>query len=166
MVSMPDGTCSKERPLSSKACSTLRPKPISEFILSFSMFTEQKPFLPAMPVITKRDFWQVLPTIQVPSSSGALVLRMLMGMPCWRTGKMASSWSTGTPMYASSLSSLYVITSMASGLSMIRGSAIRKPDTSVQFSYTSALMALATIEPVISDPPLEKVLILPSGIEP
>ena len=35
-------------------------------------------------------------------------------------------------------------------------------DTSVQFSYTSARLALATIEPVTSEPPREKVLTFPS----
>ena len=33
-----------------------------------------------------------------PSSSGALVLRMLIGIPALRTGKIASSWSTEAPM--------------------------------------------------------------------
>ena len=50
------------------------------------------------------------------------------------------------------------MTSIGLGLSTILGSAARKPDTSVQFSYTSALIALATIEPVTSEPPLENVL--------
>ena len=35
---------------------TFLPKPISEFIKSFSILTEQKPFLPAIPVITYLDF--------------------------------------------------------------------------------------------------------------
>ncbi len=56
--------------------------------------------------------------------------------------------------------------SITSGFSTILGSAIKKPDTSVQFSYISALTALATIEPVTSLPPLEKVLIVSFGIEP
>lgn len=42
---------------------------------------------------------------------------------------------------------------------MILGSVTRKPDTSVQFSYMSAEMAFATMEPVTSEPPLEKVQI-------
>ena len=37
--------------------------------MSFSMLMAQKPFLPAIPVITYLDFWQVLPTIQVPLRS-------------------------------------------------------------------------------------------------
>ena len=45
-------------------------------------------------------------------------------------------------------------------------SAIKMPETSVQFSYISTLAALDTIEPVISEPPLENVLTLPSGSEP
>ena len=49
---------------------------------------------------------------------------------------------------------------------MTLGSATRNPDTSVQFSYTSTFAALATMDPVISEPPLEKVLTLPSGMEP
>ena len=52
MVSMPVGRCSKEISLSSKTSRTLRPKPISAFIRSFSMVRTEKPFLPAMPVIT------------------------------------------------------------------------------------------------------------------
>ena len=36
-------------------------------------------------------FLAVLSTIQVPSSSGRLVLRILIGMPFERTGKIASS---------------------------------------------------------------------------
>ena len=38
------------------------------------------------------------PTIHVPLSSGELVLRILMGMFSWRTGKMDSSWRTPAPM--------------------------------------------------------------------
>ena len=45
-------------------------------------------------------------------------------------------------------------------LSTILGSAIRKPETSVQFSYISACTARAMIEPVTSEPPLENVLIV------
>ena len=45
-----------------------------------------------------------------------------------------------------------------------RGSAIRKPFTSVQFSYSSALAARATIAPVISLPPREKVRIASSWL--
>ena len=66
-------------------------------------------------------------------------------------------------MYESSLSSLYVIVTIGLGLSIILGSATRKPDTSVQFSYKSAFTALATIEPVISEPPRENVLIVSLG---
>ena len=100
----------------------------------------------------------MLSTIHVPSSLGLLVFLILIGIPAERTGKIASSWSTDAPMYESSLSSLYVIISIPTGFSTIRGSATRKPDTSVQFSYTSALIAPAIIEPVISDPPREKVM--------
>ena len=49
------------------------------------------------------------------------------------------------------------------GCGTMRGSAIRKPDTSVQFSYTLASTARATIAPVISDPPRENVFTVPSG---
>ena len=52
------------------------------------------------------------------------------------------------------------------GFSTIRGSATIKPETSVQFSYMSALIALATIEPVTSEPPLENVFTVPLGIAP
>ena len=48
----------------------------------------------------------------------------------------------------------------------MRGSAMRKPDTSVQFSYTSACTARATMAPVMSDPPRENVLMLPSRLRP
>jgi hypothetical protein len=40
------------------------------------------------------------------------------------------------------------------------------PGTSVQFSYTSAPTPRATIAPVMSEPPREKVLMLPSGLLP
>ncbi len=43
----------------------------------------------------------------------------------------------------------------------MRGSQARKPLTSVQFSYRSALTARATTEPLMSLPPREKVLTLP-----
>ncbi len=46
------------------------------------------------------------------------------------------------------------------------GSAIRKPDTSVQFSYTSASSAAAASAPVMSLPPRLKVWMLPSGSTP
>ena len=61
-----------------------------------------------------------------------------------------------------SRSSRYVIYFIGFGSGTILGSATRKPDTSVQFSYTSARLALATIEPVTSEPPREKVLTFPS----
>ena len=48
----------------------------------------------------------------------------------------------------------------------LRGSAIKNPETSVQFSYRSACTAKATRDPVISDPPLEKVTIVPSFFAP
>ena len=49
---------------------------------------------------------------------------------------------------------------------MMRGSAIMKPDTSVQFSYSEAFAARETIAPVMSEPPRENVLISPEGIAP
>ena len=55
---------------------------------------------------------------------------------------------------------------IGSGLLMILGSQIRNPLTSVQFSYILAEAALATIEPVTSEPPLENVFMVPLGIEP
>ena len=55
---------------------------------------------------------------------------------------------------------------MTFGFFTILGSALNIPETSVQFSYKSALTDRAIIEPVTSDPPLEKVLMLPSGIAP
>ena len=87
-----------EMPFSSNTCSTLRQKPTSEFIMAFSTVTAAKSFLPAIPVMINRGFWQVASTISVPLSSGALVLRILMGIPSLRTGKMASSWSTVAPI--------------------------------------------------------------------
>ena len=39
-----------------------------------------------------------LETIIVPSASGSIVLRIWMGMPLERIGRMASSWSTDAPM--------------------------------------------------------------------
>ena len=59
-----------------------------------------------------------------------------------------------------------MIVVIGSGFLMIRGSAIIHPETSVQFSYRLAFTALATIEPVISEPPLENVLIVPSSSAP
>ena len=55
---------------------------------------------------------------------------------------------------------------MGRGSGTILGSAIRKPDTSVQFSYTSASSAAAASAPVMSLPPRLKVWMLPSGITP
>ena len=91
---------------------------------------------------------------------------MFIGIPAFLTGKTASSCNTEAPIYDNSLSSLYVISLICMGFSTILGSAIRNPDTSVQFSYKSALMLAATRAPVTSDPPLEKVTIFPSGSEP
>ena len=50
--------------------------------------------------------------------------------------------------------------------SEMRGSAMRKPETSVQFSYTSAFAARATTAPVMSLPPRGKVCTSPLGSEP
>ena len=55
---------------------------------------------------------------------------------------------------------------ITSGFSTILGSATRNPETSVQFSYISAFTALATIEPVTSEPPLENVFTIPSVVFP
>ena len=44
MVSMPEGMCSNEIPYLFKTSSTFLPKPISEFIMAFSIFMEQNPF--------------------------------------------------------------------------------------------------------------------------
>jgi hypothetical protein len=43
---------------------------------------------------------------------------------------------------------------------------MRKPLTSVQFSYSAASTALATIEPLTSEPPREKVLTSPLAAVP
>ena len=94
------------------------------------------------------------------------VFLILIGIQACLTGKIASSGRTDAPIYASSLSSLYVIVVITSGLLIILGSAIKNPDTSVQFSYKSTFAAFATIEPVTSEPPLEKVLTLPSEYAP
>ena len=108
----------------------------------------------------------MLSTMRVPGASGSFVFLILIGMPAFLTGKTASSWSTDAPIYESSLSSLYVTTLIGCGLSMILGSATRQPETSVQFSYMLARHAFDTIEPVISEPPLEKVTTFPSGPAP
>ena len=90
----------------------------------------------------------------------------MIGIPSFLTGNIADSWSTVAPIYESSLNSLYVIVVIGLGFFTILGSAARKPETSVQFSYTLAFKALATIEPVTSEPPLENVLTQPLGIAP
>ena len=86
-----------------------------------------------------------------------------MGMFALRTGKMLSECSTFAPMYESSLSSLYDSAFMRLGLSTMRGSQARKPETSVQFSYTLAPSARATMAPEISEPPRENVFTFPSA---
>ena len=75
----------------SNSSSTLRQNPISEFIIAFSMVTAANPSVPAIPVMVYFGCLQVLSTISVPLSCGALVLRILIGMPTLRTGKIASS---------------------------------------------------------------------------
>ena len=91
---------------------------------------------------------------------------MFTGIPAALTGNIASSCNTVAPIYANSRNSLYVIVLIGSGLLTILGSQIRHPLTSVQFSYNLALVALATIDPVTSEPPLENVFIVPFGIDP
>ena len=54
---------------------------------------------------------------------------------------------------------------MTRGRSTIRGSAMSIPDTSVQFSYSAASAARATMAPVTSGAPREKVLMVPLGME-
>ena len=98
IVSIPDGICSKEIPSSSNTPSTLRPNPTSEFIIAFSIVIEANPRFPAIPVIVYFGFLQVPSTIRVPFSSGAFVLRMLIGIPSLRTGKIASSCSPLAPI--------------------------------------------------------------------
>ena len=52
------------------------------------------------------------------------------------------------------------------GFLTILGSAIKNPETSVQFSYNSAFILADTKAPVTSEPPLENVTILPSESAP
>jgi len=105
IVSIPEGRCSKQRPQFSIASSTRLPKPISAFIMSFSTLIIEKPFLPAIPVITESSYVSEDATIIVPGSDGSLVFLMFIGIPSRRTGKIASSWNTIAPMYESSRSS-------------------------------------------------------------
>ena len=56
--------------------------------------------------------------------------------------------------------------SIGLGSFTILGSAESIPETSVQFSYMSAFIALAISDPVMSEPPLENVWMVPSGMEP
>ena len=105
-VSIPDGMCSNEMPSLSRTDRTLRVKPTSEFIMSFSIVIEEKPGFPAIPVMTFFPAPSAEATIIVPGSSGLLVFLILIGMPIRRTGKIASSCSTVAPMYESSRSSL------------------------------------------------------------
>ena len=66
IVSIPDGMCSKEMLLSSRTERSFRAKPISEFIIAFSMLIAQKSFLPLTPVMMKRGFFNVFCTMSVP----------------------------------------------------------------------------------------------------
>ena len=134
IVSTPDGICSKLTLLFSNARRTFLPNPTSLFILSFSILITDIPFLPAIPVIICSQGSAVSDTIIVPLSCGQLVFFIFTGMPAALTGKIASSWSTVAPIYANSLSSLYVIVLIGAGLLTILGSQIRHPLTSVQFS--------------------------------
>ena len=64
-----------------------------EFHHIFSIFTEQKPFLPAIPVMTYLDFWQrVLPRSRVPLSFRRIGIADIdRGIPSPSVpGKMAS----------------------------------------------------------------------------
>ena len=122
-------------------------------------------FRPAIPVM-KRSLCSsslTLSTIMVPGSCGRLVLRMFRGMPFSFTGCTDSSCRTEAPIKASSRSSANVIFSIGAGFGTMRGSAIRMPETSVQFSYTSALIAAAAMAPVMSLPPRDITRSLPVG---
>ena len=50
-VSMPEGMCSKLTPKSARTPKTRFPKPISVFIIAFSIWMIVKSLRPAMPVI-------------------------------------------------------------------------------------------------------------------
>ena len=74
-------------------------KPAPSDTNCFSTCTTLRPFLPATPVTAclsalRRDTG----TISVPSSSGQLVLSILMGMPASLTGRAASACITLAPM--------------------------------------------------------------------
>lgn len=90
MVSIPDGICSMETPLSSNTWRTFLQKPISEFIIAFSIVIAAKPSVPAIPVIVYFGWQQVASTIRVPLSCGAFVFLMFDGIPAFLTGKIAS----------------------------------------------------------------------------
>ena len=126
----------------------------------------RRPATPVMTLSCSSTSFSTVSTIMVPGSSGQLVLRMFRGMPFSFTGRMESSWRTEAPMKASSRSSAKVIWGMGLGSLTILGSAIRMPDTSVQFSYTSASTAAAASAPDISLPPRDMTLILPVAERP
>ena len=92
MVSIPEGMCSMETPLSSK---DLKDFPAETDLgvhhRLFNGYRCESRQSPAIPVIVYFGWRQVLSTISVPLSSGRFVLRMLIGIPALRTGKMASS---------------------------------------------------------------------------
>ena len=55
---------------------------------------------------------------------------------------------------------------MGAASATTRGSAINRPETSVQFSYRMAPVARARMAPEMSEPPREKVWTLPCGPVP
>ena len=106
-------------------------------LIRFETVRIMKFLFPEIPVMKRswsNSFPPALSTIIVPGCDGSFVLRMFRGIPISLTGATESSWSTDAPMYASSRSSANVISEIGLGLSTMRGSAMRIPDTSVQFS--------------------------------
>ena len=134
---------------------------------AFWTWIAMKSFLPAMPVMRcSRSCSVAVSRMTVPWADGSFVFLIWMGMPTSRTGKMASSCRTEAPMYESSRISSNVMRWMERGLSTMRGSAARKPETSVQFSYTPASRQRARIAPVMSPPPRWKSFNVPSTVDP
>ena len=84
--------------------------------------------------------------IFVPGCVALNVLRIQSGMPRPTAGAIVCGWMTFAPKYASSMASLYDISSMILASGTWRGSPLMTPSTSVQMCTSSASSSAPKID--------------------
>ena len=111
-----------------------------------SRLTSATPSIPRDPLDQPHRGRDVDAEIFVPGCEALNVLRMRIGMPAPTAGAIVCGWITFAPKYASSIASLYDISSMIFASGTRRGSPLMTPSTSVQMCTSLASSNAPKIE--------------------